>query len=70
MMMSESRLVCSPICEYAALGTLGLSFKYDSKALFIDATSFPRIAFHGNKQVVWRPGQLAIAPLLQGVWQR
>ena len=54
MMRSKSRLVCSLICEYDALATLGLSLKYDSKALFIDTTSFPRIAFHGNKQVVWR----------------
>jgi len=54
MMRSKARFVCSLIVECDALAMVRSSLKYGSTALFIDAESFPRIAFKGNKQVVWR----------------
>ena len=42
-----------PDFESNTPGTFRSALKNDSMALFIGAESFPRIAFEGNKQVVW-----------------
>ena len=53
MTKSKLRLACSMILKRNVPGTLRSALKNDSMALFIGAESFPRIAFQGNKQVVW-----------------
>ena len=53
MMRSKLRLTCSLILKSNAPETLRSALKNNSMALFIGAESFPRIAFEGNKQVVW-----------------
>jgi len=53
MKKSKLRLVCSLILKSNTQGTFRSARKNDSMALFIGAERFPRIAFQGNKQVVW-----------------
>jgi hypothetical protein len=47
------RLVCSLILKSNVPRILRPALKNNSMALFINAERFPRIAFQGNKQVVW-----------------